>query len=534
MFKFKYPFILTVLLFTGSTALAQAKKPKPNIVIILADDMGFADLGSFGSEIHTPNIDRLATEGLKLTQFYNAGRCCPSRTALLTGLYPHQAGVGDMVKDWGDPAYQGYLNDHCVTIAQLLKTEAGYNTIVSGKWHVGLVPSALAYNRGFDRSFTMLNNASSYFNSVPLFNDDSKITFMLSDKQVFRNDTSEYLTQAITRFAIKSLDEIKNDQKPFFLYVAYNAPHWPIQALPQDIAKYKGKYLNGWDKLRAQRYQKLRAAGIIKSDWKLSPRYDKVPDWDKLSAEEQDKWDTRMAIYAAMIDRMDAGVGEILAKLKQIKKDKNTVVLFMSDNGGSADDVKNWANVIQRAGEAGSVASIDSYETPWANVSNTPFKGFKKNTHEGGIATPFIAYYPGVIKPGSVNTQPAHFIDVLPTCLSLAGVSYPNEFNGHKLTPAQGMSLLNAFNGKHFKDHDALFWEHEGSRAIRKGQWKLVAENHAGWELYDLVNDRSETNDLAAKYPDKVKKLETEYLTWAANVGVKNWNELSKAAKKTE
>ncbi|MBW4890698.1 arylsulfatase [Mucilaginibacter sp. HMF5004] len=525
---------MAVLLFTGSTALAQAHKTKPNIVIILADDMGFADLGSFGSEIHTPNIDRLAAQGLKLTQFYNAGRCCPSRTALLTGLYPHQAGVGDMVKDWGDPAYRGYLNDNCATIAELLKAEAGYNTIVSGKWHVGLVPSALAYNRGFDQSFTMLNNASSYFNSDPLFNDGSKITFMLNDKQVFRNDTSEYLTQAITHFAIRSLHQIKNEQKPFFLYVAYNAPHWPIQALPQDIAKYKGKYLNGWDKLRAQRYQKLRVLGIIKNDWKLSPRYEKVPDWDKLSAEEKDKWDTRMAIYAAMIDRMDAGVGEILAKLKEIKKDKNTVVLFLSDNGGSADDVKNWTNVIQKAGGPGSVASIDSYETPWANVSNTPFKGFKKNTHEGGIATPFIAYYPGVIKPGAVNRQPAHFIDILPTCLNLAGVNYPEQYNGRKLTTAQGVSLVNAFNGKPFKDHDALFWEHEGSRAIRKGQWKLVAENHAEWELYDLTNDRSETNNLAAKYPGKVKALETEYLAWAAKVGVRNWDELSKAAKKAE
>jgi len=535
VYKNKYPlFIIAVLLFISSTALAQAPKAKPNIVIILADDMGFADLGSFGSEIHTPNIDRLAAQGLKLTQFYNAGRCCPSRTALLTGLYPHQAGVGDMVKDWGDPAYQGYLNNNCATIAELLKTEAGYNTIVSGKWHVGLVPSALAYNRGFDQSFTMLNNASSYFNSKPLFNDGSKITFMLNDQQIFRNDTSEYLTQAITHFAIRSLDKIKDQKKPFFLYVAYNAPHWPIQALPQDIAKYKGKYLNGWDQLRAQRYQKLRTLGIIKSDWKLSPRYEKVPDWDKLSAEEKDRWDTRMAIYAAMIDRMDIGVGEILAKLKQIKKDKNTVVLFMSDNGGSADDVKNWTNVIQKAGTPGSVESIDSYETPWANVSNTPFKGFKKNTHEGGIATPFIAYYPGVIKPGTINTQPAHFIDILPTCLNLAGVNYPEQFKGRKLTPAQGVSLVNAFNGKLFKDHEALFWEHEGSRAIRKGQWKLVAENHATWELYNLTNDRSETDNLASKYPDKVKALETEYLAWAAKVGVKDWDELSKAIKKTE
>ncbi|OCX52038.1 sulfatase [Mucilaginibacter sp. PPCGB 2223] len=531
----KYGLLIAMSLLAPGTARAQRHiATKPNIVIILADDMGFADAGCFGSEIHTPNIDRLAAKGLKLTQFYNAGRCCPSRTALLTGLYPHQAGVGDMVKNWGDPAYQGYLNDHCATIAELLKAGAGYNTIVSGKWHVGLVPSALAYNRGFDQSFTMLNNASSYFNSDPLFNDGSKITFMLNDRQVFRNDTSEYLTQAITRFAINSLDRIKNEQKPFFLYVAYNAPHWPIQALPQDIARYKGKYLNGWDELRWQRYQKLRSLGVISKAWQLSPRYEKVPDWEKLSAEEKDKWDTRMAIYAAMIDRMDTGIGQILAKIKQLHKDKNTLVLFMSDNGGSADDVKNWNNVIQKSGTPGSVNSIDSYETPWANVSNTPFKGFKKNTHEGGIASPFTAYFPGVIKPGSTNRQVAHMIDILPTCLDLAGVSYPNEFKGRLLAPAQGVSLKAAFTGKAFKDHDALFWEHEGSRAIRKGRWKLVAENNAAWELYDMRVDRSETNNLAAEYPEKAKALETEYLAWAARVGVRNWNELSRTAKKSE
>ncbi|WP_183556778.1 arylsulfatase [Mucilaginibacter sp. SP1R1] len=515
---------LILFAFLSHVTFAQETNPKPNIVIILADDMGFADLGCFGSEIHTPNIDRLAREGLKMTQFYNAGRCCPSRTSLLTGLYPHQAGVGDMVKYKGSPAYQGYLNDSCVTIAQLLKAEAGYNTIVSGKWHVGLQPSALAFNRGFDKSFTMLNNGSSYFNSKPLYNDGSKITFMLNDKEIVRNDTSKYLTQAITDFALQSLDKISEQKNPFLLYVAYNAPHWPIQALPADIARYKGKYLKGWDKLRRERYQKLLASGIIKKDWKLSARNAKVPDWDSLSPEEKDKWDTRMAIYAAMIDRMDAGVGEIMNKLKQLGKDKNTIVLFLSDNGGSADEVKSLSTVIQKSGTPGSVESIDSYEIPWANVSNTPFKLFKRNTHEGGIATPFIAWYPGVIKAGSTNTQPAHFIDIMPTCLSLSGISYPAQFENKKLTPLEGLSLTNIFKNKPYKGHDAIFWEHEGSRAVRKGKWKLVAEIGDPWELYDLEADRSETNNLAAQYPDKVKGLEKEYLQWAAKVGVVDWN----------
>lgn len=521
-----YCFVFVFGLFYSSKCIAQTPRSKPNIIIILADDMGFADIGCFGSEIQTPNIDRLAKEGLKMTQFYNAGRCCPSRTALLTGLYSHQAGVGDMVKYKESAAYQGYLNDNCVTIAELLKDKAGYNTIVSGKWHVGLQPSALAFNRGFDKSFTMLNNGSSYFNSRPLYNDGSKITFMINNQEVTRSDTSKYLTQAITDFAIRSLEEIKDKKDPFFLYVAYNAPHWPIQALPQDIAHYKGKYLEGWDKLRKQRYEKLLASGIVKKSWKLSDRDSRVADWDSLSPEEKDKWDTRMAIYAAMIDRMDAGIGEIMNKLKQLGKDKNTIILFASDNGGSADEVKSLQTVIQKNGIPGSVNSIDSYEIPWANVSNTPFRLFKRNTHEGGISTPFIAWFPSVIKAGSTNTQPAHFIDIMPTCLELAGISYPQKFKGRKLTPLEGLSLAKVFGNRPWNGHDAIFWEHEGSRAIREGNWKLVAEIDKPWELYDLNADRSETNDLAAKYPEKVKKLEAEYLQWAKKVGVADWNKI--------
>ena len=231
-----------------------------------------------------------------------------------------------------------------------------------------------------------------------------------------------------------------------------------------------------------------------------------------------------MAIYAAMIDRMDIGVGEIMKKLKQLGKNKNTIILFASDNGGSADEVKSLSTVIQKSGTPGSVESIDSYEIPWANISNTPFELFKRNTHEGGIATPLIAWFPGVIKAGSTNTQPAHFIDIMPTCLNLAGVNYPAQFKNRKLTPLEGISLVSAFKGQAFKGNDAIFWEHEGSRAIRKGKWKLVAEIDKAWELYDLEADRSETNNLAAKYPDRVKDLETEHLRWAQKVGVVDWN----------
>ncbi|GGN02485.1 arylsulfatase [Dyadobacter beijingensis] len=502
---------------------AQKPSEKPNIVLILADDMGFSDLGSFGSEIRTPHLDKLAQEGLRITQFYNSGRCCPSRAALLTGLYPHQAGVGDMVQDKGTPAYQGYLSKNSATIAQLLKT-GGYNTIVSGKWHVGLVPSAWAVNRGFDQSFTMQNNGSSYFNSEPLYNDGRTVTFQLNGREIQRYDTSRYLTQAITDFAIESIDHIKDQQNPFFLYLAYNAPHWPIQALPEDIARYKGQYLQGWDALREARYRKLVSLGIIQKEWKLSPRYEKAKAWNALSVAEKEQWDTRMAIYAAMIDRMDQCIGQVLAKLKAIGRDRNTLVIFVSDNGGSSDTVREWSYVTPKTGEPGSVHSIDSYDPPWGNASNTPFKLFKKNTHEGGIASPFIAWFPGRIKANALSTQVSHITDITPTILELAGVHYPATFGNEKLTPLAGSSLTSLFQNPQATHVKTIFWEHEGSRAVRKGDWKLVAEINQPWELYDLKNDRSENDNLAARFPQKVKELESEYLEWAAKVGVVDWN----------
>jgi arylsulfatase A-like enzyme len=517
-------YALLLSLFSVKTH-AQSATEKSNIIIILADDMGFSDLGSFGSEINTPNLDRLAKEGLRLTSFYNSGRCCPSRAALLTGLYPHQAGIGDMVQDKGRPAYQGFLSENSVTIAQLLKTK-GYHTIVSGKWHVGLVPSAFATNRGFDRSFTMQNNGSSYFNSEPIYNDGRKVTFLLNGKEMQRQDTAVYLTQAITDFAIKSLDELKTSSDPFFLYLAYTAPHWPIQALPEDIARYKGKYSKGWNEIRKQRFEKQKKLGIGKKDWKLSESYSPADKWEALSATEKEHWDLRMAIYAAMIDRMDRGIGEILAKLNALKKDKNTLILFVSDNGGSADTVKEWNYVTQKNGTPGSVASIDSYYPEWGNVSNTPFRLFKKNTHEGGIASPFIAWFPKLIKGGTSSDQTSHLIDILPTCLDLANCEYPVEFNGKALIPNEGKSLLETFRNPAQSSERTLFWEHEGSRAIRKGRWKLVSEIHQPWELYNLETDRTETNNLAKQHPDLVKELEKDFLIWALKVGVVDWDSI--------
>jgi arylsulfatase len=370
----------------------------------------------------------------------------------------------------------------------------------------------------------MQNNGSSYFNSEPIYNDGRKVTFLLNGKPITRQDTSTYLTQAITDFAIKSLEEIKSDPNPFFLYLTYTAPHWPIQALPGDIARYKGKYLRGWEKLRAERCQRQKQFGIIDHDWALSEKYDQVPDWDKLSSAEKDFWDMRMAIYAAMVDRMDHEIGNILTKLKELDRDKNTIILFVSDNGGSGDTVKDWEYVAQKNGAQGTVNSIDSYYPPWGNVSNTPFRLFKKNTHEGGIATPFIAWYPHMIKAGSVSNHVGHIIDIMPTCLDLAGVTYLKDFSSQNLMPLEGKSLVNVFKNKSAPEHQALFWEHEGSRAIRKGDWKLVAEINQPWELYNLKTDRTETKNMASQKPEKVKELEKEFLQWANKVGVVDWN----------
>ena len=515
--------LLYILSFFFANNLIAQQNARPNIVIILTDDLGFSDIGCFGSEISTPNLDKLAKKGVTMTNFYNCARCCPSRASLLTGLYPHQAGVGDMTDNKGYPPYQGYLNSNCITIAQALK-QAGYYTITSGKWHVGMDSSAWACKRGFDKSFTMMNNGSSYYTNEPLYNDGKTITFMKDCKEIKREDTTYYLTKYITDFAVKAIEEQKSSGKPFFLYVTYTAPHWPLQAMQEDIKKYKGKYRKGWDAIREKRYKKQIANGIIKPTWKLSARYEKVLNWQSLSETEKENWDARMAIYAAMVDRMDKGVGEIVEALKKTGKEENTIILFLSDNGGSADEVQKLKTVIKKNGQPGSAASIDSYDPSWGNVSNTPFRLFKKNMHEGGISTPFIAYYPGFAKAGTINNSTAHIIDIMPTCLELAGAKYPVYYNENKLTPLEGISLAGIIKSGAGIGNDTLYWEHEGNKAIRAGKWKLVYEAEYGnWELYDMEKDRTETTNLSASYPALVTKLLNAYQKWEKKVGVVDW-----------
>jgi arylsulfatase A-like enzyme len=518
---------------------------RPNIVLILVDDMGFSDIGCYGSEIATPNLDALAAGGVRLTQMYNGARCCPTRASLLTGLYAQQAGVGHMVDDLGDPAYQGYLNGRCVTIAEALRP-AGYRTLMAGKWHVGGqygrdperwragqpgYPTPL--QRGFDHHYGTLAGAGSYFNPHTLQRDGEYIQPAGDDY---------YYTDAIGREAAAMIDQATADRAPFFCYVAFTAPHWPLHAFPEDIARYRGRYRAGWDALRRSRYARMRELGILPTAWDISPRDERAPDWEGLSPERQDWEDARMATYAAQVARMDRSVGVVLAALERNGVRDNTLVLFLSDNGGCAEllreDGRNEsAPPLTRDGRPVRVGNVPgllpgpddtymSYDLPWANASNTPFRLYKHWVHEGGIATPLIAAWPGVIPAGGISHAPCHLIDLLPTSLAVAGADYPARGDG-ALLPPEGESLLPLFQGNlGWRRERPLCWEHEGNRAVRQGHWKLVCRFPAGWELYDLEQDRTELRDLAEQEPAVVEELAAIYDAWAGRCGVLPWEQI--------
>ncbi|WP_181306042.1 arylsulfatase [Rufibacter sp. XAAS-G3-1] len=519
----KQRFLSLSLVIASSFLLGLApQKVQPNVIIILADDMGYSDIGSFGSEIQTPHLDALAKGGLKMTQFYNASRCCPTRASLLTGVYPHQAGVGHMVNEREHPSYRGMLSDECVTIAEALK-EGGYSTMMTGKWHLNDRKEHWPVKQGFDRYFGLLDGANSYFGNRP-YRPNQKLTYALDDAP-YTPGKDFYATNAYTDYALKFIDERKEKTKPFFLYLAYTAPHWPLHALEADIAKYRGKYSKGWDVLREERFKRMKAVGILPQDAKLSPRDEEVPAWESLPVEEKKKWEEKMAVYAAMVDRMDQNIGKLRQKLKETGAEKNTIIMFLSDNGGSYEDIDGpgFSAEIREANKkpASDPTSFTAYEYEGASLSNTPFRKFKRWEHEGGISTPFIAYFPKTIKPGSISHQPAHIIDLMATTLELAGVAYPKTYQGKTIKPMEGVSLAPLFKGQKWQGHEAIFFEHEGNRAVRQGDWKLVSmfpENK--WELYNIKADRSELNDLSAQNPDRVKEMERLYNAWAARANV--------------
>jgi arylsulfatase A-like enzyme len=499
---------------TGLAHAAQSNK-RPNIVVILVDDMGFSDIGCYGSEIPTPNLDKLAATGLRFTQYYNTGRCCPTRAALLTGLYSHQAGVGHMTADRGEDGYRGDLNAHCVTIAQVLRS-AGYRTYMTGKWHVTKfvqpADETKKFNwplqRGFDRYFGIIQGAADYYRPHPLTRDN----------QVVEPGEGFYTTDAFVDNAVKMIDA-GDPSKPFFLYVAFNAPHYPLMAPQEEIAKYRGRYKIGWDELRKQRNARQIDLGIVDKQWALSPLPPVVHPWTAVSAAEQDRFDHIMAIYAAVVSHMDSAVGRLVDSLQKRNVLDNTLILFLSDNGANAESGPNGKLNGTPPGAAGS----EVFEgQSWATLSNTPLRRYKHFNHEGGIATPLIVHWPARIKtPGELRKQPGHVIDIMPTCVAAADASYPSTFQGQSISPLEGKSLVPALDNQPI-EREALYWEHEGNAAIRAGDWKLVRLGRNGaWELYDLKSDRTELHDLSAAQPNRAQELAARWDAWAKRAHVK-------------
>jgi arylsulfatase len=517
-----------------------AARQRPNIVVIMADDMGFSDIGCYGGEIQTPHIDSLARRGVRFTQFYNTARCCPTRASLLTGLYPHQTGVGHMVDNPKPfPGYTGDLNRRCLTLAEALRP-AGYQTLMSGKWHVTPVTESKhnwPLQRGFDRYYGIIHGAADFFNPVTLVRDNSPA----------EPDTPDYyFTGAVADNAAAYITDAARQPKPFFLYVAFTAPHWPLHALESDIRKYRGRYKDGWDVLRAERHKRMIEAGIVDAAWPLTPRDPRVPAWN--DAPDKEWQQRRMEVYAAQIGRMDQGIGRILAALRSAGQEDNTLVLFLADNGGCAEELGPRAKGLHvpaktRKGEPVRVGNVpgvmpgpdttyQSYGIPWANASNTPFRLYKHWVHEGGISSPLIACWPERIRrQGAITREPAHLIDLMATSVALAGAKYPEFHQGQSLTPLEGKSLEPAFEGRRIERNEGLFWEHEGNRAIRQGKWKLVSRHPDEWELYDLEADRTEMNNLAAKEPSRTGRMAAEWSRWARRAQVEPWEKVQKAPR---
>ena len=553
---------------------------RPNVILIMSDDMGYSDLGCYGSEIETPNLDALAMSGLRFTQFYNTARCCPTRAALMTGLYAHQAGVGHMVDavgtQSGSRAYAGELSKNAVTIAEVLRT-AGYSAYMTGKWHVTGVTKPKTESekhnwplqRGFERFYGTIHGAGSFFDPNTLTRDN---TFVSPYADAEYQPEQYYYTDAINDHAARFVTEHAKTsaQKPFFLYIAHTAAHWPMHAKDRDIAKYKGRYDAGYDAIRSARLEKMKRLNLLDERWQISPQ---AGDWDKV---EHKQWEARcMEVYAAMVDCMDQGIGRLVETLKRNGQYENTLILFLQDNGGCAEGMGRNGSFKPRAETPSLTVLANDYLQPdmipkqtrdgfpmrqgfgvmpggpdtfigygrdWANVSNTPFREYKHFEHEGGISTPLIAHWPAAIgagtamggQAGHLISEPAHLIDIMATCVELAGGNYPKQHQGNTIQPMEGVSLVPAFTGKSIARKQPLFWEHEGNRAVRVGQWKLVSKHPDGWELYDMTSDRTEMHDVAKKHPERVQEMAVQWNAWASRVGVMQWRLAGGDKKKKE
>lgn len=505
-------------------AAEKTKTAQPNIIIIMADDMGFSDIGCYGGEIQTPHIDKLAARGMRFRTFYNNAKSCPTRASLLTGLYNHEAGMGNMVvladRNIEPGPYQGFLNNNCITIAEALG-EAGYATYLSGKWHLGERKEHWPLQRGFDKYFGLISGASSYFEIIK----EPRMRTMAYDNESWTPPADGfYMTDAISDSAVSFVaSHLKSDaQNPFFLYVAYTSPHWPLHALEKDIQKYNHVYSPGWDEIRQERYRNMLRLGIIEPDYQLSPRSPQVAAWNETEA--KDLWERRMQVYAAMIDCMDQGIGRLIDELEKTGVADNTLILFLSDNGGCAEvaSTRNLAIPDIPVGEKG---SYDSYLEPWANVSNTPFRFYKNWLYEGGVRTPFIMCWPGnIYRENTISAQTGHITDIMATCLDAAGATYPESYRRHPVKPLRGMSLLPALSGKVSPRDAPMFWEYAGEKAMIDGEWKIVQSKGAQWELYQLANDPTELHNLADEQPAVLGRMKRQYAEWEKEVGVQPVN----------
>ena len=518
---------------------------RPNIMVIMADDMGFSDLGCYGGEIDTPNVDGLAEDGCRFTQFYNASRCCPTRASLLTGQYPHNVGVGR----------NGVTMDrNGVTIAEALQ-RGGYNTSMFGKWHLSVMDpledeqkhqawldhqhdpgrpfaplDSYPVARGFDEHYGVIWGVVNYFDPFSLVDGYDPIEQVPDDY---------YITDAINRRAAQAVRRYADEEAPFFMYVSHTAPHWPLHARPEDLEKYRGRYCGGWDQLREERFRRQVELGLFdESRVTLPPVQDGTAEWEALSEEEKAFEAGKMEAHAAMVDRLDQGTGWILEALRETGQLENTLLFFLSDNGSSPELPKRWGPGLDRPSEtrdgqkiryegfeqAGSETTFAGIGPPWASATNTPFRYWKAQQYEGGAHTPCIAHWPAGLKPepGSLVGQAGHVMDVLPTCLDLADVEYPDRFNGHEITPLDGMSLTPVLAGDEREGHDQIFFEHVGGKAVLEDKWKLVSlrRGDAPWRLYNLAEDPTETSDLSDQHPNRVASMIDDWQVWARSVGL--------------
>ncbi|GAB3319904.1 arylsulfatase [Larkinella ripae] len=528
-------------------AAISGANPRPNIIVIMADDLGFSDMGCYGGEVHTPTLDYLASNGIRYRQFYNTSRCCPTRAALLTGLYNQQAGIGKMTEAENEAGYRGHLTDNTVTLAEVLKS-AGYQTAMTGKWHVSntnvqknpqdqmawlnhqkdfgdFAPlSQYPTSRGFDRYFGNIWGVVDFFDPFSLVNGTEPVKTV---------PKTYYHTDAINDTAVAYIRSFQKTAAPFFLYVAHTAPHWPLMAPPADIAKYRDTYKTGWETIRKNRYQKMVKMGLIDpARTPLSKRWQDEASWE---ANPDKEWDARaMAVHAAMINRMDQGIGRIIQTLRETGQLENTLILFLSDNGASPENCAAYGPGFDRPNQTrtgqeivydlkkqvmpGAQTSYASIGQRWANVANTPFALWKAESYEGGVRTPLIAFWPKGIKAkkGGFSDQVGHVMDFMSTFVELTGAQYPSTFRGHAITPTTGLSLVPSFQGKKTGGHPNLFNEHFGARYARSGNWKLVsASRDTTWQLFNLATDQTETQDVAARYPEKVRELESRWRRWA-------------------